>query len=390
MEKGEDLGGNKIEGSLSFCVGAIVTPEANPIEPQLIKFEKKIEAGAEFIQTQAAYDLDRFKTFMDYARQFPVKILAGIILLTSAAMARFMNKNLAGVNVPQDLIDEMAGAPKGRALDKGIEIAGRMIRRLREERMCHGVHIMAIGREELAPTSWPPQASADLGRPSVNRASFLLPHPLAPGRPQGSPFPHLQRLRFPGGTEPMDKRVCPPFIAYFLLNPFRKLLENPERIFRHLVHEGMTIIEPGCAMGFFTLPLARMVGPKGRVIALDIQEKMLSVLRKRAARAGLSERIELRRVGPHGYGLEDLWGEADLVPAIHVVHEIADKKTFFREMGKALRPRGRLLVMEPRGHVSREAFEKTCALAEEAGFVKEELTGKIGGRSASFLKGGDP
>jgi methylenetetrahydrofolate reductase (NADPH) len=151
MEKGKDLGGNSLEGSVSFCAGAIVTPEATPLEPQLIKFEKKIEAGAEFIQTQAVYDLDNFNSFMDYARQFPVKILAGIILLTSAAMARFMNKNVAGVRVPQELIDEMASAAKGRAIEKGVEIAGRMIRRVREERMCDGVHIMAIGREELVP-----------------------------------------------------------------------------------------------------------------------------------------------------------------------------------------------------------------------------------------------
>jgi len=151
LEKGKDLGGNDLDGSVSFCAGAIVTPEANPLEPQLIKFEKKIEAGAEFIQTQAVYDLDNFKGFMDYARQFPAKILAGIILLTSAPMARFMNKNIAGVNVPQELIDEMAAAPKGRALDKGIEIAGRMIKRIRDEKMGDGVHIMAIGREELVP-----------------------------------------------------------------------------------------------------------------------------------------------------------------------------------------------------------------------------------------------
>jgi 5,10-methylenetetrahydrofolate reductase len=147
----KDLGGNDLDGSVSFCAGAIVTPEANPLEPQLIKFEKKIEAGAEFIQTQAVYDLDNFKKFMEYAKQFPVKLLAGIILLTSAPMARFMNKNVAGVNVPQDLIDEMASAPKGRALDKGIEIAGRMIRRIQKEKMCDGVHVMAIGREELVP-----------------------------------------------------------------------------------------------------------------------------------------------------------------------------------------------------------------------------------------------
>ena len=151
LEKGKDLGGNDLDGGVSFCSGAIVTPEADPIEPQLIKFEKKIEAGAEFIQTQAVYDLDNFKQFMKYAKQFPVKILAGIILLTSAPMARFMNKNVAGVSVPQELIDEMSSAPKGRAISKGIEIAGRMIKRVHDEKMCDGVHIMAIGKEELVP-----------------------------------------------------------------------------------------------------------------------------------------------------------------------------------------------------------------------------------------------
>lgn len=151
LEKGKDLGGNELDGGVAFCAGAIVTPEADPLEPQLIKFEKKIESGAEFIQTQAVYDLDRFKEFMDYARQFNVKILAGIILLTSAPMARFMNNNIAGVFVPQELIDEMASAPKGQALTKGIEIAGRMIKRIHDEKMCDGVHIMAIGKEEKVP-----------------------------------------------------------------------------------------------------------------------------------------------------------------------------------------------------------------------------------------------
>lgn len=151
LEKGKDMGGTELNGAVEFCAGAIVTPEANPLEPQLIKFEKKVEAGAEFFQTQAVYDLEKFSRFMEYARQFPVKILAGIILLTSAKMAQYMNKNVPGVLVPQPLIDEMAGAPKGQALAKGIEIAGRMIRKLKEERICDGVHIMAIGKEEVVP-----------------------------------------------------------------------------------------------------------------------------------------------------------------------------------------------------------------------------------------------
>lgn len=151
MEKGKDLGGNDLDGAMEFCVGAIVTPEAKPIEPQLIKFEKKVEAGAEFIQTQAIYDLDNFSKFMKYARQFPIKILAGIVLLTSAKMAKYMNENVPGIFVPQNLIDELASAPKGQALNKGIEIAGRMIKTLKDGSICDGVHIMAIGREEVVP-----------------------------------------------------------------------------------------------------------------------------------------------------------------------------------------------------------------------------------------------
>jgi 5,10-methylenetetrahydrofolate reductase len=151
LESGKDLGGNDLDGTVEFCAGAIVTPEANPIEPQLIKFEKKVEAGAEFFQTQAIYDLDKFAKFMEHARQFPVKILAGIILLVSARMAKYMTDNVPGVFVPQNLIDELVAAPKGEAIYKGIEIAGRMIATIKKESICDGVHVMAIGKEEMVP-----------------------------------------------------------------------------------------------------------------------------------------------------------------------------------------------------------------------------------------------
>ena len=151
MESGKDLGGNDLDGAVEFCAGAIVTPEANPIEPQLIKFEKKVESGAEFFQTQAVYDLDKFARFMQFARRFPVKILAGIVLLSSARMAKYMTDNVPGIFVPQHLIDELANAPKGTALNKGMEIAGRMIATLKKEAICDGVHVMAIGKEEVVP-----------------------------------------------------------------------------------------------------------------------------------------------------------------------------------------------------------------------------------------------
>ncbi len=151
LNEGTDLSGAELQGATDFFPGAVVTPEADPIEPQMIKFEKKITAGAKFIQTQAIYDLENFKRFMEKARRDGVKIMAGIVLLVSAGMARYMNKNVPGIFVPEELIDEMSAANKDDRLETGIRIAGRMIRRLREEKMCDGVHIMAIGKEERVP-----------------------------------------------------------------------------------------------------------------------------------------------------------------------------------------------------------------------------------------------
>jgi methylenetetrahydrofolate reductase (NADPH) len=151
LNEAKDLAGNEMQGGTDFYSGAVVTPEADPIEPQMLKFKKKIVAGAKFIQTQAIYDLDNFKRFMDEARQDGVKIMAGVVLLVSAGMAKYMNKNVPGIFVPDDLVKEMADAPKGKRLDAGIRIAGRMIKQLRDEKICDGVHIMAIGKEGAVP-----------------------------------------------------------------------------------------------------------------------------------------------------------------------------------------------------------------------------------------------
>ncbi len=149
LEQGKDMAGNDLDGPVSFCVGATATPEADPLEPQLLKFQKKVRAGIDFVQTQAVYDLDKFRRFMEFARKFDrVKILAGIVLLASVGMARYMNANVPGIFVPEEMIQELASAPKGKAIEKGIEIAARLIRTIRDEGICDGVHIMAIGREE--------------------------------------------------------------------------------------------------------------------------------------------------------------------------------------------------------------------------------------------------
>ncbi len=153
MEDGKDIAGNEMNAPLKFCCGAIVTPEADPIEPQLMKYEKKVKAGIEFVQTQAIYDIENFKKFMEYSRKLDsnVKILAGIVLLTGAGMAKYMNANVPGIFVPDNLIEELKSAEKGKAVQKGIEIAGRMIKQLKDENVCDGVHIMAIGREGVVP-----------------------------------------------------------------------------------------------------------------------------------------------------------------------------------------------------------------------------------------------
>jgi len=151
MESGQDVEGNELKGTPQFCLGSSVHPEADFIEPQLIKFEKKVSAGAQFFQTQGIFSIDSLRRFMQFASQFNVKILAGIIVLSSARMARYMNENVPGIIVPQDIIDELASVEKGKGLQKGIEIAANLMKVIREENLCHGVHVMAVGNEGIVP-----------------------------------------------------------------------------------------------------------------------------------------------------------------------------------------------------------------------------------------------
>lgn len=148
LQNGFDMKQNKLEGILpKFCLGAVVNPGSDPIEPQIIKMEKKIEAGAEFFQTQAVYDLKVFENFLSKIKHIKVPVMAGIVLLKSAGMARYMNKNVAGVSVPDDLIKEMEGTKDKIA--KSVEIASRLIKELKP--MCQGVHIMPIGWDKVVP-----------------------------------------------------------------------------------------------------------------------------------------------------------------------------------------------------------------------------------------------
>jgi methylenetetrahydrofolate reductase (NADPH) len=149
LNNGRDLAGNKLDGATDFMVGAAVTPEADPLGPMLVKFETKVNAGAQFFQTQAIYHPDQFAAFMRHVRQFKVKVLAGILLLRSAKMAEFLNANIPGVSVPPEMIEELRAAGDKHASNVGVEIAVRTIKAVRPH--CDGVHIMAIKAVDRLP-----------------------------------------------------------------------------------------------------------------------------------------------------------------------------------------------------------------------------------------------
>jgi 5,10-methylenetetrahydrofolate reductase len=148
LETGFDMQGNKLEGiPPKFCVGAVVNPGSDPLAPQIMKMEKKITAGAEFFQTQAVFDLKTFENFISKIKHIKEPIMAGIVLLKSASMARYMNKNVAGIFVPEKLIAEMDSSKD--KLATCIEIASRLIKQLKP--MCRGIHIMPIGWDKIVP-----------------------------------------------------------------------------------------------------------------------------------------------------------------------------------------------------------------------------------------------
>ncbi len=147
LEGGFDMAGKPLEGNPKFFLGAVVNPGAAPLEPQLIKMEKKVKAGVRFFQTQAVYEPDKFAAFIEKVKHLNVPVMAGVVLLKSAGMAKFMNANVAGVSVPEALIDRMQ-----KSTDKAktsIEITVELIKELKG--LCQGIHIMPLGWAEKIP-----------------------------------------------------------------------------------------------------------------------------------------------------------------------------------------------------------------------------------------------
>ena len=156
-------------------------------------------------------------------------------------------------------------------------------------------------------------------------------------------------------------------MGFLLANPLRRIGQNPHRLLTPFVRERMTVLEPGPGMGFFTLEMAWLVGPQGKVVAVDIQPRMLEGLRRRARRAGLDGRINARLASQNGLGVDDLRGAVDFILAFAVVHELPDAEAFFRDAYAVLKSGSKLLLAEPPGPVTGEEFALTVSRAENAG-----------------------
>ncbi|HLY16316.1 MAG TPA: methyltransferase domain-containing protein [Bryobacteraceae bacterium] len=170
----------------------------------------------------------------------------------------------------------------------------------------------------------------------------------------------------------MPHRVCPWWVGYLLASPLRRLAYDPAKILAPFVRDGMTVLEPGPGMGFFTLELARRVGAAGRVVAVDIQPRMLERLRRRAAARGLLERVDIRLAESVSLGVADLVGTVDFVLAFAMVHEMPSAGAFFREAAQTMKPGASLLLAEPSGHVKPTLFDAEIESAGQAGLTVAE------------------
>lgn len=182
-----------------------------------------------------------------------------------------------------------------------------------------------------------------------------------------------------------DHSVCPWWIGYLLLIPMRKISTNPHKILAPYIKEGMNVMDYGCAMGYFSLPMARMTGSKGMVYCVDIQEKMLEKLQKRANKRGLAPIIKTRLVGKT-FNTSELLSQIDFVMLFFVAHEVPDKEKLFNDLYAVMKPGGKVLFAEPKGHVTPDDFEHSLQLAKSAGFKISENKPKQKGLSVFLEK----
>jgi ubiquinone/menaquinone biosynthesis C-methylase UbiE len=163
-----------------------------------------------------------------------------------------------------------------------------------------------------------------------------------------------------------ERHTCPWWLCFTFDNPLRRVLQNPDLILRGLVQPGQTVLDIGCGMGYFSLPLARLVGQDGRVICIDMQARMLEAVRRKAGKAGLDSRMQFQKCTENSLGLTTT---ADFALAFWMVHEVSHQEKFLLEIKESLNPGGTLLIAEPKLHVTRADFKKTVSTSLSGGFV---------------------
>jgi ubiquinone/menaquinone biosynthesis C-methylase UbiE len=161
--------------------------------------------------------------------------------------------------------------------------------------------------------------------------------------------------------------LCPWWVGFLMDNWIRRLIHNPARILSPYVKPGMTAVDIGCGFGIFSIGMAKLVGPEGRVISVDVQQKMLDHMMKRARRAGVADRITPTLAAADTLGVE---AKADFVLTFYMVHEVPDEERFLREIASILKPGGHYLLAEPPRHVAKEHYDETVAAAVRAGLVE--------------------
>ena len=166
-----------------------------------------------------------------------------------------------------------------------------------------------------------------------------------------------------------QKLVCPWWLCFTFDNPLRKLLHNPGSILGPYIRPGNNVIDVGAGMGYFSIPMAKLVGQAGHVTAIDIQTKMLSALAKKAQRRGVSERITTHLASP---GSLDHHSKADFILGFWMVHEVSEQRRFLTEIYNLLKPDGLFLLVEPIVHVPKKSFLQTLETAEDIGFLIKE------------------
>ena len=180
-----------------------------------------------------------------------------------------------------------------------------------------------------------------------------------------------------------DKHVCPWWLAYTFDNPLRRFLHDPEAILSPYLRSGMTAADLGCGMGFFSRGMARIVGDAGKVIAVDLQQEMLDITRKRAERDGIVHRVSFQRAKEDDLTINE---QVDFALAFWMAHEVNDEARFFEQVFSVLKPAGVFLIAEPRMHVTKSRFEELLKFAENAGFKISAYPRIRISRAAAFTK----